>query len=53
MHADSRRWAAPNIGVHPRSSAVPNNCACSISLLSINRPLGRNLTSLWTWRPPS
>src|SRR6184192_2043210 len=34
MDADPRRRAAPNIGVHPRSSAVSNNCACSISLLS-------------------
>src|SRR5436190_22636193 len=39
MDADPRRCAAPLIGVHPRSSAVSNNCACSISLLS-TMPLG-------------
>src|SRR6266496_4070769 len=43
MNADARRCPAPDIGVHPRSSAVP--CprwyeVCSLYLVRLHLPLG-------------
>src|SRR5213592_4630671 len=50
MHADEPHRTSACIRVHRRfltTALVP------FLFYQSTRPLGRNLTSLWTWRPPS